>query len=127
MGRTRLQKEVFLAQKALKDKKIPRKYGFMPYHYGPFSRQLYFDINLLRAQGLVEEKTHSHPSGVFREFKLTSQGARDVESMIHGAQFKKIYETVRAVKRKYDDMPLVDLVELTHREFPEYVGEITQY
>lgn len=125
IGKTRLQKEVFLVQKALRDKQVKRKYGFMPYHYGPFSRQLYFDVNLLRSQGLIEEKTSLDGSGFSREYKLTAEGIRQVKSMIQDAQLEKIYDIVREVKRKYNEMPLADLVEFTHKEFPEYVGKRT--
>jgi uncharacterized protein YwgA len=125
-GKTRLQKEVFLVQKALarEDKRIPRMYNFMPYHYGPFSRQLYFDINLLRSQGLVEEKIRSHWNGVFRGYRLTGKGIRQVEVMVQDPQYKRIFDLVRDVKQKHDSMPLMDLVELTHREYPEYVGNM---
>ena len=123
-GKTRLQKEVFLAQKALKDRGIKRKYSFMPYHYGPFSRQLYFDINWLRSKGLVKERTYlADRTGLYREFKLTPEGTREVESLIQKPEFKEVYEIVREVRRKYDEMPLEDLVEFTHREFPAYVGK----
>jgi uncharacterized protein YwgA len=123
IGKTRLQKEVFLAQKSLQDNHIKRKYGFMPYRYGPFSRQLYFDINLLQSQGLVEEKTDLGESGFTREYRLTAAGIREVESMIQNVEFKKIYDIVREIKRKYNETPLVDLVEFTHREFPEFLAE----
>jgi uncharacterized protein YwgA len=122
-GKTRLQKEVFLAQKSLEDKRIPRMYSFMPYHYGPFSRQLYFDVNLLRSQGLVDERIHSRPTGIFREFKLTAKAIREVEVMIQDPEYKRVFDIVRNVKQKYDEMPLVGLVELTHREYPEYMGK----
>jgi len=123
-GKTRLQKEVFLAQKAVKDRRIKRKYSFMPYHYGPFSRQLYFDVNWLQRKGLVEERTHlADRTGVYREFKLTPNGIREVESLIQKPEFKEVYDIVREVRRKYDEMPLEDLVEFTHREFPAYVGK----
>lgn len=125
IGRTRLQKEVFLAQKALRDKQVKRKYGFMPYHYGPFSRQLYFDVNLLRSRGLVEEKTSLGGGGFSREYRLTGEGIRQVESMIQNAKLGKIFDVVREVKCKYNEMPLADLVEFTHKEFPEYVGKRT--
>lgn len=123
-GKTRLQKEVFLAQKALSDKGLRRKYGFMPYHYGPFSRQLYFDINLLKKQGIVEEIIRLlDKTGLHREFRLTEQGVAEVKKLLCDKQFLEIYTIVEKVKKQYDDMQLRDLVDLTHKKFPEYVGK----
>ena len=120
-GKTRLQKEVFLAQKALRDRKIKRLYGFMPYHYGPFSRQLYRDIEWLKQKGLVAVKSHSTDGeGVYREFHLTSEGKREVERVLQDEEMRDVYEIVKRVKEQYDNMPLVRLVEYTHRAFPEY-------
>jgi len=121
IGKTRLQKEVFLAQKELRDRGIKRKYGFMPYHYGPFSRQLYFDINLLKSKGLVEEQTYeTAQAGIYRKFKLTSKGVHDIEGLIQNEDLKDIYEAVKKVKHTYDGMALRDLVQFTHQKFPEY-------
>jgi uncharacterized protein YwgA len=125
-GRTRLQKEVFLAQKALGDRGIRRKYGFMPYHYGPFSRQLYFDVNLLKKQGLVNETVRlEEEKGVYREFSLTNQGIDEVRNLLQIPKFLEIYKIVAKIKKDYDGMQLRDLVDLTHREYPEYVGKDT--
>ena len=122
-GKTRLQKEVFLAQKALSDKGIKRKYGFMPYHYGPFSRQLYFDINLLKKQGTVDEVTQlQDESGLHREFRLTNRGIAEVTALLRDKKLLEIYMIVESVKREYDNMQLRDLVDLTHEKYPEYVG-----
>jgi len=120
-GKVRLQKEIFLAQKALIDKKIKRLYGFMPYHLGPFSRQIYRDIDWLEQKGLVEVKSYPiDDQGVYREFKLTSEGKREVERLLQDREMRDVYEIVKRLKEQYDNMPLVRLVEFTHRAFPEY-------
>ncbi len=122
-GKTRLQKEMFLAQKALKDEGIKMKYSFRPYHYGPFSRQLYYDMALIEKEGNVTEDTYfEDQQGVYREFKLTPKGVLEVERLIQNSKFNRIYKIVREIKRKYHDMRLKELVEFTHREFPGYVG-----
>lgn len=121
-GKTRLQKEVFLAQKALEDMGIKRKYGFMPYFLGPFSRQLYFDMKWLEKKELVKESTYfMDEKGVYREFRLTDKGTREVECLIRNQEIKKIYDIVSQIKRKYSNMQLRDLVEFTHQEFPGYM------
>lgn len=122
VGRTRLQKEMFLAQKALIDKKISRLYSFMPYYYGPFSRQLYVDLNWLESKGLVEERSFTKDDeGIYREFRLTTNGVMDVEALIAQKDMREIYEIVRGIKQMYNGMPLASLVNYTHRAWPDYV------
>lgn len=122
VGRTRLQKEVFLAQKALIDKKIRRLYPFMPYYYGPFSRQLYVDLSWLESQGVVEERSFmKDDEGIYRQFKLTPKGVAEVEALISQNGMPEVYEVARSIKHAYNDMPLTSLVSYTHRTWPDYV------
>jgi len=121
VGRTRLQKELFLAQKALRDR-ISRPYGFMPYYYGPFSRQLYVDLSWLEHNGLVEERCFTREDeGMYREFGLTEQGVSAIEKLIREDEMQDIYEIVKNIKKVYNHMPLARLVRYTHDTWPEYV------
>ena len=65
-----VQKLLFLI-----DRQIPEHVGgphfhFEPYHYGPFDRGVYQQLDLLAARGLVAIDTTSSP----RTFTLTSEG-----------------------------------------------------
>jgi len=122
VGRTRLQKELFLAQKALIDKKIRRLYEFMPYYYGPFSRQLYVDLSWLQTEAVVEERTFiEDDKGMYREFLLTAKGVAETEALVTQDDMREIYEVVKSVKQQYNDMPLASLVDYTHKTWPDYV------
>ena len=93
----------------------------MPYHYGPFSRQLYRDIAWLEEKGHVNVSSYSlNDQGVYREYQLNAEGKREVEILLQDKEIQEIYEIVRKVKAEYDSIPLVQLVEYTHRTFPEY-------
>lgn len=125
-GRTRLQKELFLAQKQLSDEGVRRPYGFRPYIYGPYSRELYNDIEWLKSREIIREKRiPTSDEGIYVEFGLTPNGIKRVEAMIRNRRLERTYEVIRVIKQKHNRMDLTQLVELTHRLFPEYVGPRT--
>jgi len=58
-------------------------YSFVPYYYGPFSRQLEADIDLLKFFGYIIEKPKivDEEQGVVRyDYSLTIKGRQKVES-----------------------------------------------
>lgn len=121
-GITRLQKELFLVQKTLQNEGIKYKYQFRPYRMGPFSRDLYRDIEWLKTENKVdEERLFFEDKGVYRIFKLTPEGLEEVSNLIKEHTALRILEVVEQIKKRYNSMRLIDLVEFTHQVFPEYV------
>ena len=124
-GKTRLQKELFLAKKKLEEKGIRGLYSFRPYLHGPFSRELYNDIAWLISKGNVQENyLDLGDKGVYHTFDLTSKGVKKVQSLIDALNLRDIYDVVRNIKQTYNRMNLTALVEMTHRLFPEYLHSI---
>ena len=122
-GKTRLQKELFLSQKKLKDSGVSELYSFRPYHYGPYSKEIYYDIKWLKKEGIVEEIPISTTlGGTIRQFKLTAEGIRKTKEMIEKRELSYQYNLIREIKKNYNSMNVVELVNLTHRKYPEYVG-----
>jgi uncharacterized protein YwgA len=123
-GMTRLQKEVFLTQKSLAERRIKCNYPFRPYTYGPFTRDLYRDIELLKSEGVVkEEQRELGEKGIYRVFSLTDKGLDKASNLLQDEIGKEIHAIVRALKNKYNNMSLYDLVEYTHKVYPEYVQD----
>lgn len=123
-GITRLQKELFLVQKMLQDEGIKYKYPFRPYRMGPFSRDLYKDIEWLKSEDVIEEKrVYFKNKGIYRIFKLTPKGRKEVSDLIKKPTTSRMLKVVEQIKRRYNSMNLLDLVEFTHQVFPEYVQE----
>lgn len=82
-GKTRLQKQLFLSQKKLKDHKIDKPYSFRPYHYGPYCKDIYSDIALLEKDDVVKEEPKvDNYGGIVRVFSLTEQGIAEVQKML---------------------------------------------
>lgn len=127
IGMTRLQKELFLIQKLLQDKGIKYKYPFMPFNLGPFSKDLCRDIEWLKHENVIKEKiVESRYKGICRIYKLTKKGLRRATQLLTNHKIvNEIYPLIKEVKKQYNDMDIVSLVELTHNLFPEYVKKLT--
>jgi len=122
-GKTRLQKELFLSQKMLRDHKISRPYSFRPYHYGPYCKDIYSDIEWLKNEGIIKEESKSDAvGGILRVFSLTPRGIEEVQKMLRDQLVDRQYKIIREVKKKFNSMSVVGLVEFTHREYSEYIG-----
>jgi len=95
-GRTRFQKIIFL----LKHKnKIDLDYNFIPYYYGPYSRDLQLAINLLEAAGFVQVVPES---GNLYAHCLTTEGrsvAKQIEQKMQRSEKNYLSEALRS----YDD------------------------
>lgn len=122
-GKTRLQKEIFLTQKKLRDVGIFTYYSFRPYKLGPFSKELYDDIELMEYEGVIEvEEMDLGEEGVYAEFRITDKGKQEIESKISKKKLHKAYEVAAEIKKAFNTLDVVKLVKLTHERYPEYVG-----
>ena len=123
VGNTRLQKELFLAQKTLKDYHIERPYSFRPYRYGPYCKEIYNDLDWLEFKGFVfQEKTVSRSKGAIRRFSLTKKGIELIKKMIEENNLQDQFLIIQEIKQKYNSWDVVSLVEYTHEQYPEYIG-----
>ena len=124
-GKTRLQKELFLVHKALQSSGIALKsYSFRPYYYGPYCKDIYQDISWLVGKGIVEERNvESSYSGIMNIYCLTPSGVEQTWKLIAEMGLEEPFRLIQDVKTKYNSMSVVDLVELTHKAYPEYIGQ----
>ena len=104
----------------MKDHKIDKPYSFRPYHYGPYCKEIYSDIDLLEKDGVVQEEPKvDNCGGIVRVFSLTPQGIAEVQSML-SAHNTRQYEIIRAIKKEFNSMSVVDLVDYTHEAYKDY-------
>jgi uncharacterized protein YwgA len=109
-GSTRLQKEIFLAQN---EANVRFGYNFEILHYGPYSSQIFSDIEKLEKQNLVKREVSllTMPDGaeVKRvDYELTREGKRLAASLdINCSKLKEITS-------KYNDMPLWKLLKYVY-------------
>lgn len=122
-GKTRLQKEVFLTQKKLRDVGVFTYYPFRPYKLGPYSKELYDDIELMEYEGVIEvRKIDLEDKGIYAEFQITDKGKREIEKKINERKLHKAFEVATEIKKSFNSLDVVKLVKLTHERYPEYVG-----
>jgi len=96
-------------EKMKKEYEIENEYNFSPYFYGPFSYEIYEDIEKLERMDLIKINRKIHEPKIagdwqiFKEYSLTEKGKEITE---------KIYE-------KLDNVTKVKLKELIER-FSKY-------
>ena len=125
-GRTRLQKMVFLLQKELEQGEqsgvSDPTYDFIPYDYGPFSKNLYDDLDAMIDQRFVDDTEERLRSGKVKyiyEIEDDGQELVDSEAECLG-EMNEVLQVAREIKREYNDMLLSDLIEFVYSEYPDY-------
>lgn len=127
-GRTRLQKMVFLVQQRMNsDRNVSLEsddYEFIPYDYGPFSKELYDDLDSLVDRHMVEDREEELDSGKVKyDYEIQTAGEEFVESQLSSEDGQEIIQIARDVKTEYNDMLLSDLIDDVYSRFPEYAEE----
>lgn len=138
-GITRLEKLLFLIDKECKHKSvIAEAFEFVPYHYGPYSREVYEAVELLEEADLLaedrkltestldcaEELLYADVSTELsheRQFLLTENG-RHVAEFI-AKNYPKLYKQIRQIKDRYAGLELRDLIYYVYTTYPDYTEQ----
>jgi type I restriction enzyme S subunit len=114
---TALMKYVFLFQMEGNGGRR-RLYHFVPYHYGPFSKEVYADLEALEQEGLVrvekdpeEEKT-----------KITLADAPKIEERLAMLP-DDIKQDVAVIIETYGDLDHATLLSTVYEKYPAYARE----
>jgi hypothetical protein len=110
---TALMKYVFLFQ--MEGSSQRRFYHFVPYHYGPFAKQLYADLQVLAKDGVVlvendhdEAKTHITLVDMAKAEEMAAKLPEDVK-----ADVISIIDTYGALDHK-------SLLKIVYKKYPAY-------
>lgn len=118
-GVTRLQKIVFLIQKeiGLGD------FKFIPYKYGPYSKEIDDLIIELKDEGLIdiseEDLTYILHESPLKILKLTKDGMREAEHFIDNLD-KEVIMKAKFYTRIYSHVALIYLIAYVYAKYPEY-------
>lgn len=134
-GITRLEKLLFLATKEQGiDRHVADPFTFKPYHYGPYSKEVYEAVELLEEAGLLEEERYlgenqldeaeelaldvADELGVERRFRLTETGVvvADLLASRHPEAFTKL----GSIKNSYGHLNLKRLIRYVYSRYPEF-------
>jgi uncharacterized protein (DUF488 family) len=97
-SRTYLMKTLFL----LKQENLPIKYDFYPYDYGPFSKTLFWDLNYLKQNNLINSE----------ETKITEKGKK--EAIIN----EQIKDKIEKITMQFNTVK--EIKNFVYDNFPEY-------
>lgn len=137
-GITRLEKLLFLAvREADINALVNDDYEFKPYHYGPYSKKVYEEVEVLEQAGLVREEralggelldemegaaaTGEDREGVERRFVLTDDG-KAVAELLSGRNPEAV-KRLANIKNQYAGMPLPRLVRYVYESYPDTIGK----
>lgn len=115
-GRTRMQKLIFLIERKLDS----NEYNFIPYDYGPFSKELYKDIDDLISEKYIEEIHEKFEGDILFKYRLTPDGKKLIRKLLQSPEIKKKFHTIEKVKSNYCYLNLHELIEKVYAEYPEY-------
>ena len=155
VGRTRLVKMLFLFKEELLDEfrrgtEITDEsfYEFFPWRYGPFSREVYDDLNFFMLRGFVESSQTtedtlpeslaewdlwlSGSSGEVgdgdlvdygeEEFRLTERGAKFAEAL-HQRLSAAQRRSLQVFKRRMVKTPLRSILKYVYKNYPREIVE----
>jgi uncharacterized phage-associated protein len=138
-GVTRLEKMMFLLQKetAFSGKDRIHDFNFEPWKFGPFSREIYEDLDLLASLGLVEAEVQELPSYaeyteggkliesedyepvVQKVFSLTDRGRKVAERLKAGYFSERDWREMEKLRARFESVPLTRLIQYVYHKYPE--------
>jgi len=96
-------------------------YEFIPYKYGPFSREVYEDIEELE-KNLLVERVKPKKDIEMTEIRLIEEFKDWTEKIIDSLP-KDIKEIVKEYIEKYGKMELNELLDYVYAKYPEYAAK----
>lgn len=124
-GRTRMQKLVFLMQQYLDERDedlfTSEEYEFIAYDYGPFSKELYDDLDSLSEQGHIVDSEEELRDGKEKyDYEIQPTGVDVIENRKDKEGIQEILQLAEDLKGQYNDVLLSELIDYVYSQYPEY-------
>jgi uncharacterized protein YwgA len=122
VGRTRLEKLVFLMQKKIIEQMrlsiTLNSYQFRPYNFGPFDENVLDDLESLKLLTLIEGHGESAATETYR---ITEKGKAVINKLITNNKIPEIFvEEVKKLTQEYGEIPLDKLLRKIYTNYLEY-------
>lgn len=109
-----IQKLIFLIDRKVSNLISASRFKFVPYHYGPFDRQVYLELDKLEEEGFVQISEASR----MRTYTLTSAGCEKARSIL-----EEVPEPSQSFIRRASEFvrtnPFPKLVAAIYKAYPE--------
>ena len=114
-GITRFEKLVFLTQKEILDKwdDVHMKFNFEPDRFGPFSSDIYDEIDFLKSIGMIKEE-------VGKKYEITDKGKRFLQTKTYERVHEDIRKHISDLKEKHGRKKLDDLLRYVYSNYPDF-------
>lgn len=124
-GRTRLQKMVFLMQQRFEEKgEDPLQtdgFKFIPYDYGPFSKDLYAELDRMSEKEEIKDSIEEiGDDSVKYDYYIQDYGEEFTENQLVKEEAQIILQLAEEIKNEYNDVPLSDLIDDVYSKYPKY-------
>jgi uncharacterized protein YwgA len=122
-GRTRLQKLIFLMQQESEgeiSESLNEDYEFVPYDYGPFSKEVYQDLDSMSGELVRTKKERTADGNTKYSYRLTEEGQKFVEDNLTKREGEQIMDWAKALRNQYEDVYLSDLIEEVYSKYPQF-------
>lgn len=118
MDRLRIIKTLFLLGREMKG--LSNFYDFRPYLYGPFSLDIYRDLDGLLAGGYVRREATLPIT--WSRYWLTSKGIAEAEKVLQELS-SPVVEQMKQLKGFVTGLSFTDLLKHVYSKYPEYAKD----
>jgi hypothetical protein len=132
-GVTKLQKLLFLVEQEtefFEEYEDDVAFNFAPYKMGPFSDEVYSELEFLLQLSAIESEPMDKPAGVGqadsalgnKEFQITSKGEKIAAQLVEVLE-PEYAEELEELVAEYNSMELKELLRYVYSEYPDYAVE----
>lgn len=116
---------VFLMQQELEEEGVELdwtdRYRFKAYDYGPFSKELYDDIDALVEEQIVEEDEEELEEDKVRyEYRIKKGETEFLKQHFSEEEARKIVNKAEEIKAQFNHMPLPQVIDKVYSQYPAY-------
>lgn len=121
-GKTKLQKITFFVQDYLKKVGFNARYAFRPYHYGPYSREIYTDVAWLQSNDFINvTELYNERTGIISNYNITEKGMDKIKQLlVTDDYYKNIFNLVKRIVNEHINMNVAEIVDYAHKMYPDY-------